>query len=129
MNDQYVAVGLVRDGLADALAEQPLEDAWLSCADDNQIRTALSGKLDDRIRRIPDRGPVVRGDSLTLQICPRVRELLAVLGRRVDRIDRPARTWALAMIGATLATNSSDPKALAIWAARSSARFEASVSS
>ena len=52
MDDEYVAVRPVRYPFADTLPEQAQEDVRLARADDDQIRPALLGKLDDRFCRI-----------------------------------------------------------------------------
>jgi len=47
MDDQDVAVRPSGDALADAAAEQPLEEAGFAGADDDQVGVLLLGELDD----------------------------------------------------------------------------------
>jgi len=54
VDDEYVALRAVRYRFTDTLSEQTQEDVWLARADDDQIRLALLGKLDDRFRRLAD---------------------------------------------------------------------------
>ena len=52
MDDQDVAVRMVRDPLADALAEQPFEDSGVPGADDDQIGVPVIRELRDRVGRL-----------------------------------------------------------------------------
>ena len=52
MDDQDVAVRMVRDPLADALAEQPFEDPGVVRADDDQVGVPVIRELRDRVGRL-----------------------------------------------------------------------------
>ena len=52
MHDQNVAAGATRDVLADAPAEQPLEETRLPGADDDQRGLMLLGGINKLLRRL-----------------------------------------------------------------------------
>ena len=87
MDDEYVAVRAVRYPFADTLPEQAKEDVRLARADDDQIRLALLGKLDDRFCRIAHGRNKLALQAVFLESRAGVLELFRVSLRRVGRVD------------------------------------------
>ena len=79
---------MVRDPLADALAEQPFEDSGLPRADDDQVGVQVIRELRDRVGRLAYRRHILGLDVAGLEELSRVLELFPVLLRRIDRIER-----------------------------------------
>jgi hypothetical protein len=92
VDDQDVAVSMVRDAFAHALAEEPFEDSGLMRADDDQVGVPLVCELHDRLGRLACGGYVVRLDPAAFEEGSRVLELFAMLLRCVGRIERSCRS-------------------------------------
>ena len=88
MNDENVAVRLTLDRAADAGRDQPLEQACLSCPDNDEIRVPALGQVEDLRGGIAERDGVRGADAPLAEECGCMPQLLAMKLRRVGRIDR-----------------------------------------
>src|SRR5262245_17057239 len=74
VDDQDVAVRLPLHGLADALAQEPLQQVRLTGSDHDQVGTDLLGGRDDRFRGLTDRGLILGARLSAAQVLPRLDE-------------------------------------------------------
>ncbi len=89
VDDQDVAVRPVRDGLADALAEQALDDVGLACPDHDHVGATPLGELDDRVGGLAGRRLEVGLDVATAEVLPCMGQLLEVLLEGIGGVERP----------------------------------------